>query len=54
MKKRIVAAVLAATMAVSLTACGGGSSDSKKQEAGKTESKEATVTAIMTTDPRIH
>lgn len=51
MKKRIVAAVLAAIMAVSLTACGGGSSDSKKQEGGKTESKEATVTAIMTTDP---
>ena len=50
MKKRVVAAILAAAMAVSLTACGG--SDKKEPSKGEESgSKEAKVTAIMTTDP---
>ena len=50
MKKRIAAAILAATMVVSLTACGG-SDKADSDKGGKSESKEAKVTAIMTTDP---
>ena len=50
MKKRVVAAILAATMAVSLAACGGSDKKEASKEGGN-ESKEAKVTAIMTTDP---
>ena len=51
MKKRVVAAILAAAMAVSLTACGGGSDKKEPAKGGEGGSKEAKVTAIMTTDP---
>lgn len=60
MKKRIISLLLAAAMTFSLTACGGNSSDDKKEETKteNTDNKETpevdTIQRFMTMQPRLY